>query len=106
MINPEDFVELCKSGSVQQVREAIQAGGCIDAKSQNNRTALMAASEESRDPEVINVLLEAGADIEAKDQFGSTALMNAARKSNVDAVRVCSRLVQISGPGTRREIRC
>lgn len=88
MISSEDFVELCKSGSVQQVREAILAGVCIDAKSQDNRTALMAAAEENRDPEVIHVLLEADADIEAKDQFGSTALMNAARKSNVEAVRV------------------
>ena len=87
MTSPEKFVELCKYGSVQQVREAIQTGICIDAKNQNNRTALMAAAEENLDPEIINMLLQAGADVNAKDEDGNTSLILAAtRNSNPKVV--------------------
>ena len=71
----EEFIELCKSGTAQQVIEAIRNGANVNAKDNNGRTALMIAATLNKNPEIITALIKAGADVNAKDNDGRTALM-------------------------------
>jgi ankyrin repeat protein len=69
------FRELCESGTVQQVEEAIKNGANINAKDMAGITPLVAASLYNPDIEVIVTLLENGAFINAEDNAGVTVLM-------------------------------
>ena len=86
------FVKLCKTGTAQQVADAIKAGANVNAKYNTKvifsgyklrqaeivMTALMAATADNENTEVIKILLKAGADVNEKNNHGLTALMIAA----------------------------
>ena len=77
-MSDDDFIELCYTGTAQQVEEAIKAGANVNAKDKHGRTALMQAVINTKNPEVITELIKAGADVNAKSNTGVTALMRAA----------------------------
>ena len=60
-------------GETQSVRQLIEDGADVNAKTIGDRTPLMVASEGGRE-EVVKLLLQAGANIEDHDDQGSTAL--------------------------------
>ena len=74
-----DFLQLCKSGTVQEVRMAILGGANVNAREELGWTPLMFAAFDNADPEIISVLFRNGADMNAKSASGITALMAAAR---------------------------
>ena len=78
-MSDEDFIELCKTGTAQQVTDAIKVGANVNAKDDDDRTALMFAARDNDNPEVIAALIKAGADINnSKNDHGGTVLMFAA----------------------------
>ena len=93
-ISDEDFVELCKSGTVRKIKDAIRLRKAnVNAKinrewNSNGYTALMCAAENNSNPEVIKTLITAGADVNAKDEEGYTALVYATGSKNPEAVKI------------------
>jgi len=109
---PDPFIELCRKGTAQQVKDAIKAGAnansnelwwrdgqrvsssgstaLISAKMNNDVitvTALMVAASDNPDSKVITVLVENGADVNARDSLGRTALIWAAiRNPNPEVI--------------------
>ena len=78
-ISAADFFEICKSGSPEDVRSAIERGGDVYARNETGLTPLMHAAWDNENPEVLRLLLKAGADLEAREnEFGMTALLIAA----------------------------
>lgn len=61
-MSDEDFLKLCKTGSAEDIKDAINAGADVNTKDTRNITALMYAARYNNDPEVITVLAKAGAD--------------------------------------------
>jgi len=73
-----ELVELCQTGSLQEVGDAIKNGVDVNARLEHERTPLMLAAWETTDPEVIKLLIGAGADVHARDELEYTPLMCAA----------------------------
>ena len=73
-MSDSDFVNLCESGNVAKIEEAIKNGANVNAKSNYGRTALMEAARYGR-TKTAELLLKHGADVNAKESDGSTALI-------------------------------
>ena len=73
-------------GETQSVRQLIEDGADVNAKTIGDLTPLMVASEAGRE-EVVKLLLEAGANIEDYDDNGSTALKYAVHYGHFKVAR-------------------
>jgi ankyrin repeat protein len=90
----EAFLELCRSGTPQQIEAKIKSGAYVNAKDNSSETPLMLAASNNKNPEVLRVLIQAGAYVNAKDNSGETPLMLAASNNkNPEVLRV---LIQAS----------
>ncbi len=87
-MNSKEFFELCKSGTARQVKNAIRTGAKINARDEQNRTALMVAARWNRDSEAVSALLNAGADVNAREMFDFTALMYAAGHNTIEVINI------------------
>ena len=81
-MSDEDFLELCKSGTPEEVERAIRGGVNVNAADEDDWTALHFAALNNDDPAVVEILLENGANIDARDNTGDTPLINAAVKDS------------------------
>ena len=63
----------------------LEAGADVNAKGDNEETALMLAAA-NPNPEVVSLLLEAGADVNARDNRGNSALNYANAINNTRTV--------------------
>jgi ankyrin repeat protein len=82
-----DFAELCKTGSLQQIVDAIKNGEDVNANNIFRATPLMFAASSNSNPEVITALVSAGGNISAKDSERFTPLMYAAQgNSNPEVI--------------------
>ena len=81
-MSAEEFIELCRTGTPAQIKEAIEGRSNVNAKDKNGVTALMCAVRYNKDPEVSRALIQRGADVNAKDNNGATALMASFRDVN------------------------
>lgn len=68
-----DFFELCKTGTAEDVRQALEAGADVNARDDEGYTPLMLAvggkrgvNKPNSDPEVVRLLIRAGADVRAE----------------------------------------
>lgn len=82
-ISDQDFIELCKEGSVEEVREAIMNGADVNARNDSDRTPLRVACGYNN-VEVVRVLLQAGADPNARYFENWTLPMFIAADEDID----------------------
>ena len=86
-IGEEDFFELVKTGTPEEVKKAIKEGADVNARTTEEIesfgevegvTPLIMAAWYNENPEVTKLLLDAGADVNARDKNGCTPLIWAA----------------------------
>ena len=82
----EEFFELCKSGSAEEIKTALDSGASATARSSEGLTPLMIAAKENKDPGVITMLIKAGASVKERGEYGDTPLMFAAEYNHSAAV--------------------
>ena len=81
------FLKLCKSGTPEDILEAIRLGADVNAKNKKNQTPLMYAMENPNNPEIAVMLIDAGANVNASEtadylgQRGETVLVKAIRRN-------------------------
>jgi len=86
--SPEDkLINAAKNGDLKNVATSIAAGADLEARDDEDMTALMWAAEKDYS-DIIRILIDAGADISAKDKFGCTAFFKAADKNHIDIVKM------------------
>ena len=73
-------------GHLDIVKCLIEKGADVNAKDEDEETALHLASEEGH-LEIVQYLIEKGADINAKDCYGQTALYLVSEQNTHEAVR-------------------
>ena len=80
-----DFLKICRSGTEDEIAEAVSAGVNVNVTNKSSATALMFAAQ-SNTAEAVEILIHAGAMLDAKDESGNTALIYAASYNNADVV--------------------
>ena len=76
-LDNEAFISLSRTGTAQEIENALRVGANVNARDFYGRTALLTAARYNEDPRVIPALLENGANVNARDSAGWTALMTA-----------------------------
>jgi hypothetical protein len=71
----QSLLDWARTGTPEQIREAISAGMNVNEKAVNGMTPLMLAAINCEYPEVISAIAKAGADLEARNREGKTALV-------------------------------
>ncbi|MCL2146513.1 MAG: ankyrin repeat domain-containing protein [Synergistaceae bacterium] len=78
-VRDSEFLEICKSGTLQEVNDAIIEGANVNARSEERDiTPLIVAAGSNTNSQVITALIQAGADITKKSNRNETPLMYAA----------------------------
>lgn len=93
-MNQEEFIEICRSGTAEQVREAIEAGAGgadLNAADENGIPPLLWAAGQGG-PEVVTLLLDAGADPGLRDKEGRRALEHARGNKGLKGTDALARL--------------
>ena len=80
-----DFLKICRSGSEDEIAEAVSAGVNVNVTNKSAATALMFAAQ-SNTAQAVEILIHAGAVLDAQDDSGNTALIYAASYNNDDVV--------------------
>lgn len=83
----EKIINAAKNGDHKNIATLIAAGANLEARDNQDRTALMRAAEEGYS-DIVRILLDAGADVTTKDKFGWTALFMAVDKNHVEVVKI------------------
>ena len=80
-----DFLKICRSGTEDDIAEAVSAGVNVNVTNKSSATALMFAAQ-SNTAQAVEILIHAGAFLDAQDDNGNTALIYAASYNNDDVV--------------------
>ena len=80
-----DFLRICRSGTEDEIAEAVSAGVDVNITNKAEATALMFAAK-SNTAGAVEILIHAGAVVDAQDRSGNTALIYAASYNNDDVV--------------------
>ncbi|GHV12216.1 hypothetical protein FACS189491_04820 [Spirochaetia bacterium] len=83
----ETFLELCRSGTAEEIRAAIDAGADVNMRVREDWTPLIWAAANNR-LTAAQLLLDVGADVNAADDHGWTPLMWAAGTDHEDMVQL------------------
>jgi ankyrin repeat protein len=73
--------------SVEKARVLLAHGANVNARSETERTALLAAASFPGTVDLLQLLLQHGAEIDARDRTGATALALAIRSADIGVVR-------------------
>lgn len=77
---------------VAAARRLVESGADVNAKDETEQSAyLIATSEVTDDPRLLELTLDAGADVNAKDSYNGTGLIRAAERGHA---RIIRRLLQ------------
>lgn len=87
MTMQKDFLKICRSGSEDDITQAVNAGVNVNVTNRTASTALMFAAQ-SNTAGAIDILIHAGANVNAQDDNGNTALIYAASYNTDDVVDV------------------
>ena len=79
-IGSEEFMFLCKSGSAEEISNALKSGASAFIAYNDGTTTLMETAK-GNSPEAVQVLLGAGVNVNAKNSDGNTALLLAAQSN-------------------------
>ena len=80
-----DFLRICRSGSEDEIAEAVSAGVNVNVTNKAEATALMFAAKDNT-AGAVEILIHAGAFVNAQDRSGNTALIYAASYNTDDVV--------------------
>jgi ankyrin repeat protein len=83
----DKLLSAVKNGDLKNVETFIAAGAGLEARDNDDMTALMRAAEKGYS-DIVRILIDAGADISAHDKFRCTAFFKAADKKHVDIVKM------------------
>lgn len=83
----ETLINAAKNGDLKNIATLIAAGVGLEARDNQDRTALMRAAEKGYS-DVVRILLDAGADVRTEDKFGWTAFCMAADQNHVEVVKM------------------
>eukprot|EP01137_Pigoraptor_chileana_P029783 Opistho-2@15437 len=81
----QSIYDAAGSGDLSRVRDLVEAGCPVDAKSVDEQTALITASRRGR-TDIVAYLLQKGADVHVQDVHGETALLCAAANGHEECV--------------------
>lgn len=87
MILQRDFLKICRSGTEDEIEQAIEAGVRLSVRNKLGATGLMFAAQ-SNTAEALELLIRAGAPLDAQDVHGNTALIYAASYNDDAALDV------------------
>ena len=85
-MSDEVFIELCETGSLQQIVDAIEDGANVHARDTRNRTPITTAARNNPNPAVITTLIKAGADVETEDGRMTPLMWAAWRNPNPEVI--------------------
>ena len=94
-----DFIELCQSGTLQEIEKVIKNGANINAGNKYGYTAFMIAARYNPYPDVISILFENGADVNAKDENGKRAIDHASENASLKKTDAYLQLFEASNTG-------
>ena len=80
-VSDAEFLELCASGTTQEIVDALNSGANVQARDAESMTGLMYAVEKNPNSAVIPILIDAGMNVNARGGHNMTALMVAARSN-------------------------
>ena len=83
----EKIIHAAQNGDYKNIVTLIVPGADIEARDNQDRTALMRAAEKGY-CQVVKILLDAGAHVSTHDQFGWTALFMAVDKNHAEVVKI------------------
>ncbi len=75
------------SSDAQKLEELIEDGVDLEARDNEERTALALAISARRGPEIVGLLLEAGVKVETRDTYGWTPLIAAALTERPETIK-------------------
>lgn len=87
LVQANDFFELCKSGSAEELEQAIEEGAEVNQVDSRGRSPLMVAAKHNSSS-VVDVLLKQGSYVNVRSNKGWTALMYAAAHNSSETVRL------------------
>ncbi|MBQ7217825.1 MAG: ankyrin repeat domain-containing protein [Synergistaceae bacterium] len=82
-----DILKICRSGNLDDISQAIDAGVNLIVRNKNGAAPLMFAAKDNT-AEAVDMLIKAGAEINAQDKSGNTALIYAAAYNSEDVIIV------------------
>lgn len=83
----KDLHDVAKRGDTESVRVLLDQDPNVDRRDEDERTALMLATEGGH-ADVVDLLLQRGADADARDKYGRTPLLLAASKRRLEITRI------------------
>ena len=82
-----DILKICRSGSIEDIRQAIDSGVNLNVRNNNGDTPLIFAAQKNT-AEAVEILINAGANVNVQDNSGNTALIYAASYNSGDVIDV------------------
>lgn len=87
MTHQRDILKICKSGEIEDIRQAVDAGVSLNVRNKNGAVPLMFAAKDNTS-DAVEVIIQAGADVNSQDNSGNTALIYAAAYNSDDVISI------------------
>lgn len=85
-VRDKQFLELCQSGTEQEILDVLNDGVNVNVASRTGRTSALMFAAKFKGADVVRALIEHGAEVNAQNKKGDTALILASRYNTGDVV--------------------